>query len=83
MPFDLDLIEDSMNRRMRTIWVRHATFLTVLGFIALVGLIVLTVYLTAKPSVLKMAVGPKGSKDVEFVDKLAEKFRTDHASMRI
>jgi hypothetical protein len=83
MPFDLDSIEDTMNRRMRTIWVRHATFLTILGFIAVVGLIVLTVYLTAKPTVLKMAVGPKGSKDVEFVDKLADKFKTDHASMRI
>ncbi len=83
MPFDLDSIEDTMNRRMRTIWVRHATFLTILGFIALVSLIALTVYLTAKPTVLKMAVGPKGSKDVEFVDKLADKFKADHASMRI
>ena len=83
MPFDLDSIEGSMNRRMRTIWVRHATFLTILGFIALVSLIALTVYLTAKPTVLKMAVGPKGSKDVEFVDKLADKFKADHASMRI
>ena len=44
MPFDLDSIEDTMNRRMRTIWVRHATFLTILGFIAVVGLIVLTVF---------------------------------------
>ncbi len=83
MPFDLESLEDSMNRRMRMIWVRHATFLTMLGFIALVGLIALTVYLTAKPTELKMAVGPKGSKDVEFVDKLAEKFQSEHAPMRI
>ena len=61
MPFDLDSIEETMNRRMRTIWLRYATFLSVLGFIAVVGLVALTVYLTTKATVMKMAVGPKGS----------------------
>ena len=83
MPFDLDSIEETMNRRMRMIWVRHATFLTVLGFIGVIGLVALTVYLTTKASVMKMAVGPKGSRDVEFVDKLAEKFRSERAPIRI
>ena len=68
---------------MRMIWVRHATFLTVLGFIGVIGLVALTVYLTTKASVMKMAVGPKGSRDVEFVDKLAEKFRSERAPIRI
>jgi NMT1-like family len=83
VPFDLDSIEETMNRRMRMIWVRHATFLTVLGFIGVIGLVALTVYLTTKASVMKMAVGPKGSRDVEFVDKLAEKFRSERAPIRI
>ena len=83
MPFDLDFIEETMNRRMRTIWLRYATFLSVLGFIAVVGLVALTVYLTTKASVMKMAVGPKGSRDVEFVEKLAEKFRSERAPLRI
>jgi hypothetical protein len=83
VPFDLDSIEDTMNRRMRMIWVRYATFLSVLGFIAVVGLVALTVYLTTKASVMKMAVGPKGSRDVEFVEKLAEKFRSERAPIRI
>ena len=79
VPFDLDSIEETMNRRMRMIWVRYATFLSIFGFIVLAGLVVLTVYLTTKATVMKMAVGPKGSKDVEFVDKLAEKFRSERA----
>ena len=83
MPFDLNSIEETMNRRMRTIWLRYATFLTVLGFIAVVGLVALTVFLTTKATVMKMAVGPKGSRDVEFVEKLAEKFRSERAPIRI
>jgi hypothetical protein len=83
VPFDLDSIEETMNRRMRMIWVRYATFLSIFGFIVLAGLVVLTVYLTTKATVMKMAVGPKGSKDVEFVDKLAEKFRSERAPIRI
>ncbi|MFZ0839601.1 MAG: ABC transporter substrate-binding protein, partial [Xanthobacteraceae bacterium] len=83
MPFDLDAIEQTMNRRMRMIWVRHATLLTILGFIGVVGLVALVIFLTTKASVMKMAVGPQGSKDVEFVDKLAEKFRNERAPIRI
>src|SRR6476620_1339705 len=83
VPFDLDSIEETMNRRMRMIWVRYATFLSIFGFIAVAGLIALTVYLTTKATVMKMAVGPKGSKDVEFVQKLEEKFRSERAPIRI
>ena len=83
VPFDLDTIEETMNRRMRTIWLRNATFLSVLGFIAVAGLVALTVYLTTKATVMKMAVGPEGSRDVEFVERLAEKFRNDRAPIRV
>ena len=83
VPFDLDAIEETMNRRMRMIWVRYATFLSIFGFIVVAGLVALTVYLTTKASVMKMAVGPQGSKDVEFVEKLAEKFRSQRAPIRI
>src|SRR5262249_48144583 len=81
--FDLDSIEETLNRRMRIIWVRYATFLSIFGFIAIVGLVAFTVFWTTKPTVLKMAVGPKGSPDVEVVDKLAEKLRNDRAKFRI
>jgi hypothetical protein len=83
VPFDLDNIEETMNRRMRMIWVRYATILSIFGLIAVIGLVALTVYLTTKASVMKMAVGPKGSRDVEFVEKLADKFRTERAPIRI
>src|SRR5262245_36626915 len=83
MAFDLESIEESLNRRMRMVWVRYATFLSIFGFIAVAGLIALTVYLTTKATVMKMAVGPKGSKDVEFVQKLEEKFRSERAPIRI
>ena len=83
VPFDPDTIEETMNRRMRTIWLRYATFLSKLGFIAVAGLVALTVYLTTKATVMKMAVGPEGSRDVEFVEKLGEKFRSDRAPIRI
>ena len=72
-----------MNRRMRMIWVRHATYLSIFGFVVVAGLVVLTVYLTTKATVMKMAVGPKGSKDVEFVQKLEEKFRSERAPIHI
>ena len=83
MPFDLDSIEETLNRRMRIIWVRNATFLSILGFIAIVGLVAFAIFWTTKATVLKMAVGPKGSRDVEFVEKLAEKLRSDRAKFRI
>jgi hypothetical protein len=47
------------------------------------GSVALTVYLTTKATVMKMAVGPEGSRDVEFVEKLAEKFRSERAPIRI
>ena len=83
MQFDVDSIEHSMNRRMRMIWVRHATYLSIFGFVVVAGLVVLTVYLTTKATVMKMAVGPKGSNDVEFVQKLEEKFRSERAPIHI
>jgi NMT1-like family len=83
VPFDLDSIEETLNRRMRIIWVRYATFLSIFGFIAIVGLIAFTVFWTTKATVLKMGVGPKDSRDVEFVEKLAEKLRNDRAKFRI
>ena len=48
---DIDAIEDMMNRRMRTIWVRHTWFVILLVIALLIGLTSLTVFLTTKPTV--------------------------------
>lgn len=80
---DLDSLEEMMNRRLRMLWLRHAGVLTILGIIFVAGLVALTIYLTTKATVLRIAVGPEGSNDVVFVQKLAEKFKTDHDSIRL
>ncbi|HEY4773228.1 MAG TPA: TAXI family TRAP transporter solute-binding subunit [Xanthobacteraceae bacterium] len=83
LPIDLDALEEAMNRRLRMIWVRHTTLLSLFAFIVVVGLVVLAVFLTTKATVMRIAVGPAGSRDVQFVEKLAERFRNDHASIRL
>jgi hypothetical protein len=80
---DLDAIEEMMNRRMQMIWVRHPWAVVVGGFFLFVGLCALAVYLTAKPTMLRIAVGPEGSDDVKFVELLAKEFEKEHASIRI
>jgi TRAP-type uncharacterized transport system substrate-binding protein len=80
---DLDSIEDMMNRRLRLIWVRHTWLVVAFCFLAFCGLAALTVFYTTKPTVLKIAVGPTGSDDVRFVDKLGERMKNEHASMRL
>jgi hypothetical protein len=79
---DLDALEELMNRRLRLV-LRHTWLLAIFGTFLLGGVIVGLVYLTASPTVLKIAVGPRNSEDVKLVQKLAEKFRQEHASIRI
>jgi TRAP-type uncharacterized transport system substrate-binding protein len=79
---DLDTLETLMNRRLRRI-LRHTgivvTFLTLL----VIGLTALAIYMTSTPTVMKIAVGPPGSEDVRFVEKLTEKFERDKAAFRL
>jgi len=81
--FDLDELEEMMNRRLRSIWVRHTWFLTILGLALVVGLIGLTVFLSTTSTVLRIAVGPKGSNDVRFVDVLEQRFIADRAPFKL
>ena len=80
---DLDAIEDMMNRRMRMIWLRHTWFVASLCAILFLGLVGLTVFYTTKATVLRIAVGPAGSPDVQFVEKLHERMKNEHASMEL
>src|SRR4051794_9616893 len=77
---DIDSLEEMMNRRLRTIWVRHTWFVVCLGFLVLVALVAVSVFLSVKPTILHVAVGPKGSLDVAFVEKFAERLKHDHTA---
>lgn len=80
---DLDSLEDMMNRRLRSIWMRHTWFIATLGVALLVGLIAVSVFFSVKPTVLRVAVGPAGSDDVRFVEKFAERLQHERAPVRI
>src|SRR5262249_35845302 len=81
--FDLDALEDLMNRRLRTAVLKHSWLAAFFVMVTVVGLIVLTVYLTAAPTMLKIAVGPHDSDNVRLVTTLAEKFKREHASIQL
>ena len=80
---DIDAIEDLMNRRLRTMLARHKWLVTIFAIFVISGLIAITVYLTAAPTILKIAVGPKNSDDVHFVEKFAEKLKRERAPFRL
>src|SRR3954463_11974812 len=60
---DLDSIEDMMNRRLRSIWVRHTWFVVVIGTLLFIGLVGVSVFFTVKPTIYRVAVGPGGTDD--------------------
>ncbi len=80
---DLDSIENMMNRRLHMIWVRHTWFVSILGTLLFIGLIGLTIFLTTKPTELRIAVGPAGSDDVRFVEKLGAHLAKEHNALRV
>src|SRR5215470_6799881 len=81
--FDLDALEELMNRRVRNAFVRHAWLATFFVALTVIGLVALTVYLTAAPTVLRIAVGPRDSDNVRLVTTLAERFKREHASVHL
>jgi TRAP-type uncharacterized transport system substrate-binding protein len=80
---DLDSFEEMMNRRLRMVWVRHTWFVITLAVVLVVGLTALTIFYSTKATVMRIAVGPAGGDDVKFVERLAERLRTEHASIRL
>jgi gas vesicle protein len=80
---DLDSLEEQMNRRLRAIWVRHTWFVSLLGLALVVALIGLTIFLSTTPTLLRVAVGPKGSEDVQFVDVLEKRMIADKVPFKL
>jgi hypothetical protein len=80
---DLDSLEEMMNRRLRSIWVRHTWFVVVIGTLLFIGLIGVSVFFTVKPTIFRVAVGPGGTDDALFVEKFAERLKTEHQSIRV
>jgi hypothetical protein len=80
---DLDSIEDMMNRRLRMFWIRHTWFVVSFSLLALCALTALTIFFSTKPTDLRVAVGPAGSDDVRFVEKLGQKLAAEHQPLRI
>lgn len=80
---DIDSIEEAMNRRLRTIWVRHTWFVVIIGTVLFFGLIGVSVFFTVKPTEFRVAVGPAGTDDVRFVEKFAERVKAEHQAIRV
>src|SRR5215475_15983850 len=79
---DIDSLEEMVNRRMRLV-LRHTWLVVTFATLLIVGLVAVTIYLTATPTILKIAVGPRSSEDVMLVEKLADKLRRERASFRL
>jgi TRAP-type uncharacterized transport system substrate-binding protein len=79
---DLDSLEGMMNRRVRMI-LRHTWLVGIVAILFLGGLVGAAIYYTAEPTVMRIAVGPPDSADVDFVKTLADKFRRDRAPIRL
>jgi NMT1/THI5 like len=79
---DPDELEELTRRPVRMI-LRHTWLITFVALFVLAALIVGTIYLTAGPTTLKVAVGPRDSEDVRLIDALAEKLRHEHAPIRL
>jgi hypothetical protein len=80
---DIDSLEDMMNRRLRTVWVRHTWFVVLLGTALFIGLIGVSIFFSVKPTVFRVAVGPAGSDDVRFVEKFGERLQNERAAIRL
>ncbi len=79
---DIDSLEGLVNRRLRMI-LRHTWLVGIFAIFALGGLVGATVYYTAAPTVMRVAVGPADSADVNFVKILADKLQREHASIKL
>jgi TRAP-type uncharacterized transport system substrate-binding protein len=69
----IEQLENMVKGRVKT-FLRHTWMVTILGTLVLVGVIWLTVYMTTKPTVMKIAVGPPGGVDAKLVELLRDKF---------
>jgi TRAP-type uncharacterized transport system substrate-binding protein len=78
----LEHIEHMVKGRVKT-FLRHTLLVTILGTLVLGGAIWLTVYMTTKATVLKIAAGPANGIDVQFVQALGRRFAQDHDKMRL
>src|SRR5690242_3314504 len=78
----LEHLESMVKGRVRT-FLRHTWAVTILGTLLLVGGVWLTIYLTNKPTVIRVAAGPAGGLDAKFVQVLGSKFVQDRDKIRL
>ena len=78
----LEHLEHMVRGRVKT-FLRHTWLVTILGTLLLVGAVWVTVYLTTKATVMRIAAGPADSVDAKFVQALGKRFVQDHHKMRI
>jgi TRAP-type uncharacterized transport system substrate-binding protein len=79
---DLDSLEGMMERRLRMI-LRHTWLVGIFVILLLGGLVSAAVYYSSEPTVMRIAVGPPDSADVDFVKSLADKLQRDRAPIRL
>jgi TRAP-type uncharacterized transport system substrate-binding protein len=78
----LEHIEHMVKGRVKT-FLRHTWLVTILGTMLLVGCVWATIYLTTKPTVLRVAAGPVNGVDAKFVQTLGNKLVQDHDKLRL
>ena len=80
---DVDSIEAAMNRRLRAIWVRHTWFVVGIGALLFAGLVGVSVFVSLKPTELRIAAGPPNGDGAAFVEKLARRLNARNTGIRV
>ena len=62
----LDIVEQDFEQRIK-IMLRHRWLVVVSVILLIVGLSAMTYYLLSRPTMFKIAVGPKGSDDMRWL----------------
>ncbi len=72
----IESLEHMVRSRVR-MFLRHTWLVTILGTLVVGGLIWTGIYLTTRPTVMRIAAGPAGSVNARLVDLLTQKFVQD------
>lgn len=72
-----------LNQRIRTTMLRHTALWASLAILLIVAFVGVAIYFFVAPTVMKIAVGPPGSEDARFVERLADNFEREGASIRL
>jgi TRAP-type uncharacterized transport system substrate-binding protein len=81
-PMNIGSVQHVVRNRVRA-FLRHTWLVTILGTAIIAGGIGGAIYITAAPTVMRIAAGPPGSSDAKFVQALTQRFANEHDKVRL